>query len=74
MPSIRLPTRRFAAVRNEFDLSQERADELIHIAEGRTTVEKVREGGRQRRHKHQATKKAKKKPVLARDEAEIRNA
>jgi hypothetical protein len=29
MPSIRLPTRRFAAVRNEFDLSQERADELI---------------------------------------------
>src|SRR5262249_33802765 len=36
-----------AYVREHFDLSKERADELIRIAEGRTTVKKTRERKRQ---------------------------
>jgi hypothetical protein len=45
-----------AYVRREADLSQQRADELIRIAEGRTTVDKVREGKRQSVKKSRASK------------------
>lgn len=39
-------------VREEFDLSQERADELIRIADGKTTVKKTREKVQDRVTKH----------------------
>lgn len=45
-------------VREKANLSRERADELIRIAEGRTTVEGVREGKRER------VRKSRDKPVL----------
>lgn len=41
-------------VRDKFDLSQQRADELIRIAEGKTTVKKVRELAREGMRKSRA--------------------
>jgi uncharacterized membrane protein YqiK len=39
-------------VRQHFDLSQQRADELIRIADGDTTVERVRAANNERKQKH----------------------
>jgi hypothetical protein len=44
-------------VREHFDLSQERADELIRIASDRTTVEEVRAGTADRMRRHRAKNK-----------------
>jgi hypothetical protein len=45
-------------VRKHFDLSQQRADELIRIAVGKITVAKTREGKRQRMRKSRAKAKS----------------